>query len=114
VPAGAPPLANGWNYHGNGSLWALLPPNGILVTNSLGGYKMPWVARVGGRFTVQYRMLDLASAPATAQTVPGTLTGYDGPSWASRMSFQPGCWQITGRLLDVSLSFVAQIVRGNA
>jgi hypothetical protein len=56
-------------------------------------------------------MLDEAAAPAVAQAVPGTLMGYDGPSWASRMDLQPGCWKITGRLLDVSLSFVVQVLR---
>jgi hypothetical protein len=77
---------------------------------------MLWVARdwtvVSGSFGVQYRMLDAPSAPQTAQTVSGTLGGYAGPSWASRMSFQPGCWQVTGRLLDMSLSFVVQVERG--
>jgi hypothetical protein len=29
----------------------------------------------------------------------------------SQMGFEPGCWQITGRLGDVSLSFVVQVVR---
>jgi hypothetical protein len=38
--------------------------------------------------------------------------GYDGPSWASRMSFQPGYWRITGHLLDASLSFVVQVAGG--
>jgi hypothetical protein len=112
-PPGAPSLTDGWNYHGNGALWALLPPNGMLVANPLGGYKMPWLARPGvsptARLTVQYRMAGSASPPLKAVTVTGTLIGYEGPSWASRMSFEPGCWQITGRLLDVSLSFVVQV-----
>jgi hypothetical protein len=42
-------------------------------------------------------------------TVHGTLGGYDGPSWASRMAFQAGCWHVTGRVLDASLSFVVQV-----
>ena len=29
------------------------------------------------------------------------------------MSFEPGCWQISARLSDVSLSFVAQVERGS-
>jgi hypothetical protein len=82
------------------------------VTNHLGGYKMLWVAREGlsGHLRVQYRMLDPPSAPLTART--GWLTGYDRPNWTmSQMGFEPGCWQITGRLGDVSLSFVVQVVR---
>jgi hypothetical protein len=116
LPAGVRTQGDGWKYHGNGALWALLPPNGVVVTNALGAYKMPWVAAQemspAARFTVRYQILGQASAAAMAPTVPGTLSGYDGPSWASRMSFEPGCWQITGRLLDVSLTFVVQVSRG--
>jgi hypothetical protein len=114
VPPGAPHIS-GAQWHGNGALWVWLRPDGILVTNSLGGEKKPWVGRVweGGPLSVQYRMLDPPSAPLNAQVVSGTLGGYDGPSWASRMSFQPGCWQITGRLWDMSLSFVVQVELGN-
>jgi hypothetical protein len=58
-------------------------------------------------------MLDPLSPPLTAGVVSGTLSGYAGPSWASRLSFQPGCWQISGRLGDVSLSFIVQVMLGN-
>jgi len=105
-----------WKFHGNGMLAVLLPPNAALTTNSLGGYKMFWVAKSGvrGSFFVNYRRLEPPSSSLDAVTVPGSLGGYDGPSWASRMSFEAGCWQITGRVLDVSLSFVVQVVRGSA
>ena len=114
VPPGAPHIS-GAHWHGNGALWVWLRPDGILTTNALGGDKKPWVGRgwEGGPLSVQYRRLDPPSAPVTAGVVSGTLGGYDGPSWASRMSFQPGCWQITGRLWDVSLSFVVQVELGN-
>jgi hypothetical protein len=110
-PLGALPAWSGWNYHGNGKLFVLLRSDGTLVTNPLGGYKMRWAANQGvsGAFTVRYRMLDPPSAPVTART--GTLNGSD--STMSQMRFEPGCWQITGRLGDVSLSFVAQVVLGS-
>jgi hypothetical protein len=110
---GAPAL-DVWTYHGNGAIAALLPRNGILVTNAAGGLKMPWVARdgLGTGFSVQYRTYQSSVPARVAQAVPGTLTGYDGPSWASRLSLEPGCWQITARLSDVSLSFVVQVERG--
>lgn len=103
-----------WALYGNGALWALVPRPGLVTANALGGYKLPWVATQGrsSLFTVRYQMLDGNSEVRVAQTVSGTLMGYDGPSWASRMSFEPGCWQITGRVLDVSLSFVVQVERG--
>lgn len=114
VPPVAPGAWSGFHWHGNGALWVWLRPDGILVTNALGGEKKIWVAKEWGRtLSVNYRTLDTPSAPITAPVVSGTLSGYDGPSWASRMSFQPGCWQISGRLGDVSLSFVVQVVLGN-
>lgn len=114
APPGVP--RSTWKFHGNGFLAVLLPSNATtLTTNSLGGYKMLWVAKpgVGGSFRVIYRMLETPSAPLEADTVSGSLSGYDGPSWASRMSFEPGCWRIAPRVLDVSLSFVVQVARGN-
>ncbi|MBA3376404.1 MAG: hypothetical protein H0U00_11445 [Actinobacteria bacterium] len=114
VPPLAPGSWTGFQWHGNGALWTWLRPDGILVTNALGGEKKIWIAKESGLFRVRYWMLDPPSSPVTAQVISGTLSGYDGPSWASRMSFQPGCWQITGRLGDVSLSFVVQVMLGNA
>jgi len=111
-PFGALPAWSGWNYHGNGKLFALLRSDGRLVTNPLGGYKMRWSANKGvsGQFTVRYWMLDPLSAPLAART--GTLNGSD--SMMSQMRFEPRCWQISGRVGDVSLSFVAQVVLGSS
>jgi hypothetical protein len=113
LPPGAPSTA--FRFHGNGSLWALLPNNGVLTTNSLGGYKLIWVAKPGvsDPLAVRYRLLADSSPPLIASAISGSLTGYPGPSWASRMSFQPGCWQITGRLQDAAVSFVTQVVLGD-
>jgi hypothetical protein len=111
-PRGAPPALS---FHGNGELATWLRTDGILVTNALGGHKMIWIARRGSpqaRLAVRYWRLDVSSPPLDADTVSGTLHGYDGHSWASRMSFEPGCWQVTGRLGDVSLSFVVRVERG--
>jgi hypothetical protein len=86
-----------------------------LTTNALGGYKMFWVARPSafGAFRVSYRRVDVSSPPVHAVTVSGSLGGYSGPSWASRMSFDPGCWEISARVFDVTLTFVAEVSRGN-
>jgi hypothetical protein len=113
APPGAP--RTGWRYFGNGQLAVLLPPSSPSVTtNSLGGYKMLWIARPGvfGAFSVTYRRLDVPSSTLRATTVRGSLSGFDGPSWASRMSFEPGCWEIWARVDDVSLGFVGDVVRG--
>ena len=113
APPGAP--RTGWRYFGNGHLAVLLPPSSPSVTtNSLGGYKMLWIARPGvfGAFSVTYHRLDVPSSTLRATTVRGSLSGFDGPSWASRMSFEPGCWEIWARVDDVSLGFVGDVVRG--
>ena len=75
--------------------------------------KWIWLARgVEGELQVQYRRLDPPFEPIIATTIAGTLSIWDGPSWASRMYFQAGCWQVTGRVGDVSLSFVVKVVVG--
>jgi hypothetical protein len=114
VPPGRPGSWTGFQWHGNGELWTWLRTDGLLVTNALGGEKKIWVAKEAGLFRVRYWRLDTPASPVTAQVVSGTLSSYAGPSWASRMSFQPGCWQIVGRLGDVSLSFVVQVELGTA
>lgn len=100
-------------FHGNGALWALLRADGTVHANDLGGAKLIWAARAGvspsARFTVEYQSLEQPVTHLSAEVVPGTLSGYGGPSWASRMRFQPGCWKITGRLLDTSLSYVVRV-----
>jgi hypothetical protein len=113
APPGAPRAT--WRYFGNGHLAVLLPPaSPSVTTNSLGGYKMSWIARPGlfGTFSVTYRRIDVPSDTIRATTVSGSLNGFGGPSWASRMTFEPGCWEIWARVADVSLGFVADVVRG--
>ena len=116
VPNGNRPRGastSGWRFHGNGRLWAPLPRDGVLHTNPLGGHKQIWVGEVGigAPLAVAYRPYGNPAAPfANASVVSGTLVGYNGLSWASRMSFVSGCWQITARRLDVTLSYVTQVV----
>ncbi len=107
-----PGATGGWRFHGNGRLWAVVPADGIVTTNPLGGEKLVWAGLVwaGAPLSVRYRPFGVAGQETRASVVSGSMGGYDGPSWASRMSFQPGCWQITARQLDVSLSYVAQVV----
>jgi hypothetical protein len=109
-----PGLAISPNWHGNGSLWRALPLDGTFVyrtTDATVFDKWIWLARgVDGELRVQYRRLDPPSTPVTATTIAGTLSIWDGPSWASRMYLQPGCWKVTGRVGDVSLVFVVQVV----
>jgi hypothetical protein len=67
---------------------------------------------VDGPFSVRYHRLDVPAPAISAETVRGTWHGFTGTaSWASRMHFGEGCWNVTGRVRDVSLSFVLEVVR---
>jgi hypothetical protein len=107
-PQGGP----GLQWHGNGELGALLRSDGNLVTNALGGYKLLWAGGEGlnGKMVVRYRMLYPASEWLTT-TRTGTFSeGYR--VWPSQMGFTPSCWQVVGRLDDVTLSFVVDVMLG--
>jgi hypothetical protein len=42
----------------------------------------------------------------------GTLSGFNGATWATPITFPTvGCWKLTARVEDVSLSFVVRVVR---
>lgn len=107
-PQGGPDL----RWHGNNELGALLRSDGNLVTNALGGYKLLWAGSEGlnGKMVVRYRTLYPESEWLTT-TRTGTFSeGYR--VWPSQMGFTPGCWEIVGRVDDVTLSFVVQVMLG--
>jgi hypothetical protein len=101
-------------FHGNGALGLFLPRNGVLRARNADGTlfeKMIWAAVGPGRkLSVRYERLDSSDPPLNAETIAGQLGGYLGPSWASRMYFNIGCWKVTGRVDDVSLAFVVQVL----
>ena len=114
APAGAQPSTRS---HGNDRLSLFLPADGVLKARNEDGTlfeKMLWIAAgpIGRRLVVKYERLDSGAPPRNAETIAGTLSGYSGPSWASRMYFTVGCWQVVGRVDDVSVTFVVQIVHG--
>lgn len=100
-------------YYGNGYLWARLPadatfrrPRTALEAGEVISLKMPWLAEgISGRLTVESERLDLPEPPRAVETVPG-----NGGSWAARLHYEgQGCWRITGRVADISLTFVVRI-----
>jgi hypothetical protein len=104
------------NWHGNGTLWASLPVNGtyaLAAGEDTLFEKRIWVARAGltANLNVKYRRLDPPSPARTAVAIAGTLSGYEGPSWASREYLTAGCWEVSGRVADISLSFVVKVLR---
>lgn len=109
-PQGGP----GLRWHGNGELGAFLRSDGNLVTNALGGYKLLWAGKEGldGKMVVRYRKLYPPSEWLTTLRTGWFREGYR--VWPSQMDFTPGCWQIVGRIRDVSLSFVVSVVLGTS
>jgi hypothetical protein len=113
VPRRVP--AGDWTFHGNHLLAAALPSTGAYLDDDGDGsvsVKMIWIATgVSEALRVRYGRIDVPAKPLTAQTGRGTLVGYSGPSWASRLHFTEGCWKVTGRVEDVGLSFVLSVTR---
>ena len=112
APAG---VQSAGGFYGNGSLAVGVPPDGVLRSHDPDGKlfdKMVWVGTTfRGTLRVAYRRLEVTAPAIRAVTVAGTLEGYNGPSWASRMYFDRGCWEITGRVGNASLSFVVAVAR---
>lgn len=102
----------------NGFLWTALPPEGVLRGRVApdGSVSTKWLwfaARVDGDLRVRLERLDAPSAAVDAQTVRGWVEGFRGSAtWAARMRFPAaGCWRISGRVADVTLSYVVAVTR---
>jgi hypothetical protein len=103
--------------HGNGKLWTFLEPDGIerwdpADKGADGTYfnKYGWLTHVEGRLTVTGRRLDGPAPPLRIQV--------NGPGWWSHLAAQPysffaatwwttmGCWEITGKVGNTSLTVI--------
>jgi hypothetical protein len=101
----------------NEALETTVPPDGRLVfspraggfvdTDGALGIKWPWIRRIPGDLIVGGRRLDGVAAPARAYM----NFGYGSRGFqATYLVFpSPGCWEITGRIADRSLTFVVQV-----
>jgi hypothetical protein len=125
---GPPPgLAANASWHTNGFLWTRLPLNGVLVPDpgNVGwpgdpegsiGTKLFWfAAHQDGELTLRGQRLDSLSPQLliVRRVNRGTSTGFRGTgTWATPVTFpSEGCWRLTARVADVSLSFVLKVVR---
>jgi hypothetical protein len=121
-PSGMKPRGlRGDRWYGNGKLWVLLPPGGVLrVTpgqvNPDGSMfdKPGWVPTgVRGALVVRGRRIDGAAPPLRVHSVNwghNTVTGRG--SWRSAITYPTaGCWRLTGRVRDVTLSYVLKVER---
>lgn len=106
-------------YHGSGGLWTILQregkivfrPNGpgfVLPDGSL-SWKWPWWRGVQGKLTVEGRRLD-APAPPLRAAIPD---GYGDKGFQATALIFPtgGCWEVTGRVGEASLTFHMLVVQ---
>jgi hypothetical protein len=106
-------------HHGNGALWTVLWSEGTVVFKPGGSgfvlrdgslqMKFPWWRTVRGQLRIEGRRLDAPAPPLRAQ-IP---SGYgDRGFQATYLIFStPGCWEVTGRAGEASLTFITKVVR---
>lgn len=109
-PNGSQPPGStfGAEFHGNGALWVGMPfSNVVIAAPSADGSiveKFGWWREVSGRLRIEGRRLD-GPAPPLRASVP---EGYGDSGFQSSGVVFPaeGCWEVTGRVTDASLTFV--------
>jgi hypothetical protein len=120
IPRGAPPPGERprRDFYDNGTLWTALPLDGTVTAGrhpdgTLRYEFMWWAVGLEGRLTIRGERLDARSPPPLTQAASGwPQTGFRGSAfWASIVLFPTeGCWRVTGRVRDVSMSFVVRVV----
>lgn len=114
---------SGTGSYGNGLLSTSLPDDGILVarTGPDGLFqKLGWLPHTAfpDALSVRGERLDAASPPLRVLSVNWGYSKAPGRpeigSWRSAVKFpSDGCWRITGRVKDISLSYVIKVVGGS-
>lgn len=116
TPPGERPAAS---HHGNGGLWTALWPDGTVVFRPGGpgfiledgslSMKFPWWRGVKGKLIIEGRRLD-GSGARLRSSIPN---GYGDTGFQATALIFPtvGCWEVTGRAGDASLTFVVRVVK---
>lgn len=110
-----PPGGNigGELVHGNGLLWVSMSPANVVVDDpgpdGAVTTKFPWWRGVTGTLGIEGRRLD-GSAPPLSASIPD---GYGSAGFqASSVTFPTeGCWEVTGRVGDATLTFVTLVLK---
>jgi hypothetical protein len=107
------------DWYGNGRLFTVLWPHGVIVADSRFinadgsvGMKFPWWgARVPPKpLRIRGQRLDGTARPLRARVNWGADPGFRGSFWSSALTFpRAGCWQVTGRVGRVRLTFVTLV-----
>jgi hypothetical protein len=112
VPPGAP-ATNQW--HGGAPLWTMLWPTGeepmsagLVLPDGVFVSTWSWWRGEPGRLTVEARRLD-APAPVLKAVAP-EVYGDSGAQPAVLFFPTPGCWEVTGRLNETTLTVVEKVV----
>jgi hypothetical protein len=118
TPATCPVTYPAGGIQGNDSLQAVLPPDGRFTfipggggfTDHDGGLgiKLAWNRLKRGQLNVGGRRLDGAASPARAYIYD---QGDSGAQGIYLVFPTPGCWEITGRVDESSLTFVLYVER---
>lgn len=104
-------------YHGNGDLWTIIfnwgktwvSPRFVNADGSI-TTKWGWWRGVRGKLTVEGRRLDAPAPPAQGfYDTPGY--GDEGFQSGGILFPSEGCWEITGRVDDASLTFVTLVIK---
>jgi hypothetical protein len=113
------PGAEEADYHGDGQLWTVLPPGGVLTAAPIETQpdgsttrKFPWWRGVRGDLRISGHRLD-AGGPSLRAHIP---SGYDPTGFqASEIIFPTeGCWEVTAAAGDADLAFVTLVVKPHA
>src|SRR5262245_38507789 len=109
----------GWQSgYGNGSLWVggLWPHGVVIITpdnvdpDGRLEMKFGWYRLTSGFLTITGRRLDASAPPLSGRTSGYGLTGFN----ASGVIFPTeGCWQVTGRVGRVALTFVTFVIKSH-
>lgn len=109
-----PPDGNigGPGVHGNGLLWVSLGSPVVVNDADASGAvpeKFPWWRGVSGSLRIDGRRLDGPSPPLAAN-IPD---GYGSTGFQASVVLFPteGCWEVTGRAGEASLTFVTLVLK---
>jgi hypothetical protein len=82
---------------------------GFITRDGSLGMKFGWRRGVSGQLRIEGRRID-AFAPRLRSEVPG---GYDARGFqATYVIFPtPGCWEVTGRVGDATVTFITRVVK---
>lgn len=106
-------------YLGNGALWTVLWPNGDILMGPQNvepdgslSMKFVWRRGVKGKLTIEGRRLDAEASPLRADIPDGY--GDSGIQVSALIFPTEGCWEVTGRVGDATLTFVTRVTKDAA